>query len=56
MVLTNGTEGYIIPAPKVETERVFNNDRLYLNPLPLDQITLYKTNGFVLKQNTGWEE
>lgn len=56
VTLTDGAEGYIIPAPKPETQRVFDNDRLYLNPLPLDQITLYKTNGKALKQNTGWEE
>lgn len=56
VTLTNGAEGYIIPAPKVETARPFTNDRLYLNPLPLDQITLYKTNGKELIQNTGWEQ
>lgn len=26
----------------------------YLYPIPLDQITLYETKGKELKQNTGW--
>ncbi|UYQ94612.1 RagB/SusD family nutrient uptake outer membrane protein [Chitinophaga horti] len=54
--LTNGTEGYIIPAPLSSTDRVFDNDRLYLNPLPVNQINLYKNNGYTLVQNLGWEQ
>lgn len=49
-----GTEGYIIPAPKPESQRVFDNPRVYLSPLPLDQIKLYKDQGVDLKQNLGW--
>lgn len=48
------TEGYIIPAPKPETQRIFDNDKVYLSPLPLDQIKLYKDQGSDLKQNPGW--
>lgn len=54
-------EGYIIPAPKKETQRYFDKSdlmsvRVYLEPLPLDQITLYEANGSVLKQNPGWRD
>lgn len=49
------TEGYIIPAPKPETQRIFDNDKVYLSPLPLDQIKLYKDQGVDLSQNPGWE-
>lgn len=49
------TEGYIIPAPKPETQRIFDNDKVYLSPLPLDQIKLYKDQGIDLKQNPGWQ-
>lgn len=57
----DAAEGYIIPAPKKETQRYFNetdimSTRVYLEPLPLDQITLYDANGFVLKQNPGWKD
>ena len=46
-----GDEGYIKPAA---TTRVFDNPRVYLNPIPLDQIKLYEDNGFELTQNPGW--
>jgi hypothetical protein len=48
-------EGYIIPAPKAESQRVFDNPRVYLSPLPQDQIKLYQDNGVTLTQNPGWE-
>jgi len=51
----NANEGYIIPAPALETMRVFDNPRVYLYPVPLDQITLYKDNGVILTQNPGWQ-
>ncbi|MNE14864.1 SusD family protein [compost metagenome] len=54
VTLDGGTEGYIIPAPSATNQRVFDNQRVYLSPLPLDQITLYKANGYELKQNPGW--
>jgi len=50
----NAAEGYIIPAPKAETQRVFDNPRVYLSPLPLDQIKLYQDQGVELPQNPGW--
>lgn len=48
-------EGYIIPAPKAESQRIFDNARVYLSPLPQDQIKLYKDRGVTLTQNPGWE-
>jgi len=50
----NAAEGYIVPAPKPETARVFDNPRVYLNPVPLDQIKLYKDRNVNLTQNPGW--
>jgi hypothetical protein len=44
--------GYIIPSPV--TQRTFDDPRVYLSPLPLDQITLYKEHGVTLTQNPGW--
>ncbi|RXF68806.1 RagB/SusD family nutrient uptake outer membrane protein [Arcticibacter tournemirensis] len=55
VTLEGTTEGYIIPAPKPETQRVFESDKVYLSPLPLDQIKLYKDQGVDLRQNPGWE-
>jgi len=49
-----GTEGYIRPAAP-QAYRVFNNDRVYLDPIPLDQIKLYQDQGVELTQNPGWE-
>ena len=46
-------EGYIIPAPSAATQRLYD-PKYYLNPLPLDQITLYQSNGVTLAQNPGW--
>ncbi|MGS2763667.1 RagB/SusD family nutrient uptake outer membrane protein [Sinomicrobium sp. M5D2P9] len=54
MVLTEGTEGYIIPAPASESQRVFDDPRVYLAPIPLDQINLYQEQGYQLTQNPGW--
>lgn len=50
----NAAEGYIIPAA-TQAYRVFDNPRVYLYPIPLDQITLYGDNGVTLTQNPGWE-
>jgi hypothetical protein len=50
----NAAEGYVVPAPKLETQRLFTDTKIYLNPLPLDQIKLYKDHGVDLKQNPGW--
>ncbi|MGE5521502.1 MAG: RagB/SusD family nutrient uptake outer membrane protein [Candidatus Dadabacteria bacterium] len=52
--IENGaTAGYIIPAPSAATQRTYD-PKYYLEPLPLDQITLYKTAGVDLTQNPGW--
>ncbi|MEN0053746.1 MAG: RagB/SusD family nutrient uptake outer membrane protein [Mucilaginibacter sp.] len=50
----NAAEGYVVPATKAETQRIFNDPKVYLAPLPLDQIKLYKDQGVDLKQNPGW--
>lgn len=47
-----GTIGYIEPASVLRT---ITDDRVYLSPLPLDQIQLYKDHGVTLEQNPGWE-
>src|SRR5690606_11374828 len=54
VVIENGAEeGYIIPAAR-QAYRAFNNDKVYLDPIPLDQIKLYADQGVELKQNPGW--
>ncbi|SHF72723.1 Starch-binding associating with outer membrane [Salegentibacter echinorum] len=52
--LTQGDKGYIIPASADEALRTFDDPRVYLDPIPLDQITLYKDQGVDLEQNPGW--
>lgn len=47
-----GTAGLIKPA--FSTKREFLDARIYLDPLPMDQITLYKDKGVELTQNPGW--
>jgi len=54
VTLTGPEEGYIIPATNAATLRRFDNPRVYLNPLPLDQIKLYTDNNKELPQNPGW--
>jgi hypothetical protein len=44
--------GYIIPSPNAQ--RIFSDPKVYLSPIPLDQITLYNDQGVVLTQNPGW--
>lgn len=56
VTLDGEDEGYIIPAVAEETQRPFTDPRVYLDPLPLDQITLYKDNGYTLEQNPGWDD
>ncbi|PWG80768.1 RagB/SusD family nutrient uptake outer membrane protein [Pararcticibacter amylolyticus] len=51
----NVTEGYITPAWNTQSVRRFSNPRVYLSPVPQDQIVLYKEHGVELKQNPGWE-
>ena len=35
--------------------RRFTDPKVYLEPIPLDQIALYKENGVDLEQNPGWQ-
>ena len=49
----SGNAGYIVPITKAALLRVYA-DKDYLYPIPLDQITLYKSRGYELKQNPGW--
>ncbi|MFZ4263178.1 RagB/SusD family nutrient uptake outer membrane protein [Sphingobacterium sp. HJSM2_6] len=48
--------GYIKPAFRAETQRIFTGEKVYLNPIPRDQIRLYKDQGVTLTQNPGWED
>lgn len=50
----DANEGYIVPAIKQESQRLFTDPKVYLDPLPLDQIKLYQDNGYTLTQNPGW--
>ncbi|HYH16482.1 MAG TPA: RagB/SusD family nutrient uptake outer membrane protein [Flavisolibacter sp.] len=48
------SEGYIIPAIAATVQRTYDA-KYYLEPIPLDQINLYKSKGVELRQNNGWE-
>lgn len=48
-----GNAGYIVPISDVSLQRTYA-EKDYLYPIPLDQITLYKSRGYELKQNPGW--
>lgn len=50
----DGDEGYIVPASQQQSQRRLYDERVYLNPIPLNQITLYQNNGAELTQNPGW--
>lgn len=50
----DATQGYIVPAFSPDSQRVFTDPKVYLYPVPLDQITLYAENGVELSQNPGW--
>lgn len=54
VTLTEGEEGYIIPATAAVSQRLFEDPKVYLDPIPLDQITLYEQKGVTLTQNPGW--
>lgn len=59
VTLDGGDKGYIIPASASATLRTFTegtDDRVYLNPIPLDQIKLYKDKNVELTQNPGWTQ
>lgn len=55
VTLTDGEEGYIIPSTSAASMRRFTDPKVYLEPIPLDQIALYKENGVDLVQNPGWQ-
>ena len=48
----NATEGYILRNTLGQRNRP--TKRNYINPIPSGQITLYKTKGYTLSQNTEW--
>lgn len=54
VTLSEGEEGYIIPATAAVSQRLFQDPKVYLDPVPLDQITLYNQHGVTLTQNPGW--
>ncbi|ULQ57671.1 RagB/SusD family nutrient uptake outer membrane protein [Flavihumibacter rivuli] len=54
VIENNAAEGYIVPAWKPETQRLFVDPKVYLDPLPIDQIKLYQDAGKQLAQNPGW--
>ncbi|AWW31475.1 RagB/SusD family nutrient uptake outer membrane protein [Echinicola strongylocentroti] len=56
VTLTDGETGYIIPATAAASQRRFEDPKVYLDPVPLDQITLYDEHGVTLEQNPGWEQ
>ncbi|WP_298652713.1 RagB/SusD family nutrient uptake outer membrane protein [uncultured Proteiniphilum sp.] len=43
-------EGFLI----VETGRIFDPKKHYLQPLPTKEVAFYQANGFVLEQNPNW--
>lgn len=51
-IYVDGAEaGYIIPS---NSNKRTVMDKYYLDPIPLDQISLYRNNGVELAQNPGW--
>ena len=54
VTLTGTTEGYVIPSPT--GKRTAIDPKVYLDPLPQDQIKLYSDKGLELKQNPGWTQ
>ncbi|WP_298711906.1 RagB/SusD family nutrient uptake outer membrane protein [Chitinophaga sp.] len=53
--LTGPDEGYIIPSNSPAADRIFDNERVYLTPIPADQIKIFSDRGFVLSQNPLWQ-
>lgn len=48
-----GNAGYIVPIESDVMKRTLQ-EKDYLYPIPLDEITLYKSHGYTLEQNKGW--
>ncbi len=51
-----GQQGYILGASSVITHRPKPEDKVYLSPIPLDQIKLYSDKKSKLDQNPGWTQ
>ena len=51
LILTEGDQSYIVPSSASESLRTFDDPRVYVEPIPLDQITLYSDHGVELDQN-----
>ncbi|MBD1431951.1 RagB/SusD family nutrient uptake outer membrane protein [Sphingobacterium sp. DN00404] len=51
ITIDGANEGYIIPSASIKRTV---QDKFYLDPIPLDQISLYESNGVELKQNPEW--
>lgn len=51
IAIDGNQEGYIIPSSVNKRQVV---DKYYLDPIPIDQISLYKSKGVELAQNPGW--
>ncbi|NGM65937.1 RagB/SusD family nutrient uptake outer membrane protein [Sphingobacterium sp. SGR-19] len=51
ITIDGANEGYIIPSASIKRTV---EDKFYLDPIPLDQISLYESNGVELEQNFGW--
>ncbi|WP_126245869.1 RagB/SusD family nutrient uptake outer membrane protein [Chitinophaga rhizosphaerae] len=54
ITLTGADEGYIIPSVSANADRIFDNERVYLTPIPADQIKIFSDKGYELKQNPLW--
>lgn len=50
----DATQGYLTPVVSDEVHRRLTDERVYLYPIPLDQIKLYSDQGVTLTQNPGW--
>lgn len=56
VTLTGTDEGYIIPSVSAAADREFKLDRVYLDPVPADQIKIFSDRNKTLAQNPGWED
>lgn len=50
----NAPQGYIVPAFTAASQRLFTDPKVYLEPIPMDQIQLYLSQGVTLAQTPGW--
>lgn len=54
VTLEGPEEGYIIPSVSPLADRIYDNDKVYLEPIPQDQIKLFSDKKVTLSQNKGW--